>query len=287
MSTKPIFEQICYETPEIPIRIRDINRVYPVPPLLNYHSDVEIQLITQGSGSCYINGRHYPFSRNTLLIIPPNAKHCFIPLPAKTIHKFLVNFSLRILSSTKALDNVLQDARLCLSLDDNLTAELLFLMRGILREIDHMAPEWKALVRLKVREIVLLMRRAQIQQGTKKKTADNPVITKLVAFLDQNYSQPKTVAFLSEMFGYSRWHLTRIFKRQIGVGLKHYILHRRIAEACKLLGEQPNLKTTAISESVGFHDYKLFIHYFKIMTGSTPSEYRTLFPSHSTKAHCQ
>ena len=57
------------------------------------------------------------------------------------------------------------------------------------------------------------------------------------------------------------------------MGIRHYIIHRRMAEA-KLLLHSRHLGVQAICRQVGYDDIRLFLHQFKLFTTMTPEEYR-------------
>ena len=58
------------------------------------------------------------------------------------------------------------------------------------------------------------------------------------------------------------------------MGIKHYILQRRIAEAQLIMEKQPNLKLTVVARQIGFKDYALFNRAFGKIVHVPPSAYR-------------
>lgn len=287
MTAKPLFERIHYQASDFPIIIHETRGVLSPPfQRMRYHPEVEIQLIRHGAGFYFIMDRQYPFRHNTLLVIPPHVVHYCLPSPGRMIHKIMMMIHPRILRQTRAWNRITQNSGICLNLSEDISIELLHLIQSMLREKTRKMPDWKAMIRLQLREFILLMCRAQNQAGTNVTAANNPVISRLVSFLDQNYFRPITISFLSKKTGYTRGYLTRIFKRQTGFGLKQYILHRRISAAQKMLKERPNLKTISISADVGFGDYSSFCYHFKAMTGFTPADYRTFAQVQDTKPYC-
>jgi YesN/AraC family two-component response regulator len=60
------------------------------------------------------------------------------------------------------------------------------------------------------------------------------------------------------------------------MGIKHYLLHRRILEAKRLIETKPYLKSGIVAEKVGFDNFFLFRRAFKRLTGVTAGEYRRI-----------
>ena len=70
-------------------------------------------------------------------------------------------------------------------------------------------------------------------------------------------------------------HLTQLFNLRIGKNFSQYINSLRIMHACKLLEDVENgLTLEEIAFESGFSSRVTFNRYFKIICGSTPSDYR-------------
>ncbi|RKP53025.1 AraC family transcriptional regulator [Cohnella endophytica] len=82
------------------------------------------------------------------------------------------------------------------------------------------------------------------------------------------------VSELAALCGYHPIHFAKLFKEELGLLPKHYIIGERIklAKRALLNGE----KIEALSERLGFTSLHYFSHQFKRVTGLTPSEFRML-----------
>lgn len=69
-------------------------------------------------------------------------------------------------------------------------------------------------------------------------------------------------------------YLSRLFKYEMGVTLSDYITNERIAYACKLLSEQPGIKTSIVALQVGYPQSTYFCRVFRRTTGMSPQEYQ-------------
>lgn len=95
----------------------------------------------------------------------------------------------------------------------------------------------------------------------------------ILAYADQNYSEPLTTQMIADHFGYSREYFCRIFKQYSGQTFKQYLTEFRLNIATQELiaSAQP---VGAIAMDVGFPDEKSFFSAFKKKYQVTPAQYR-------------
>ena len=82
-----------------------------------------------------------------------------------------------------------------------------------------------------------------------------------------------TNACLAERCKISEVYFRRLFKEELGVSPRQYIIDMRIRRAGQLLAEGQK-KISAIAEECGFSSSYHFCRSFKEHVGVTPSEYR-------------
>ena len=80
---------------------------------------------------------------------------------------------------------------------------------------------------------------------------------------------------LSALAGLSKYHLLRCFPRQKGITPYRYLETVRVNRARALLEQGAAPLDAALR--AGFADQSHFNHFFKILTGLTPSQYRAVF----------
>ena len=95
----------------------------------------------------------------------------------------------------------------------------------------------------------------------------------LVKYIDNNYSRPLTLDYLSDFAGISKYYLSREFKKYTGFSPNDYIITLRINRA-KYLLTNTTLPAVKIAHEVGIHDNNNFINLFRKKTGTTPANYR-------------
>ncbi|HNQ35740.1 MAG TPA: AraC family transcriptional regulator, partial [bacterium] len=145
-------------------------------------------------------------------------------------------------------------------------------LNSLTREIKEREPFHREVARTELEKVLWLAHRFGRRPAGRPPA--HPRLRKVIEYLDDNFADDLGLEELADRFALSAGHLSRTFKRYTGLGLKQYILQRRIVAAKRLLEEAPGLKVAAVSNRVGFHDFAVFNRDFKLITGLTPSAYR-------------
>ncbi|WP_082235329.1 response regulator transcription factor [Halobacillus massiliensis] len=98
----------------------------------------------------------------------------------------------------------------------------------------------------------------------------------IVAYVDDYYMEELSLEKLSNLFFFSREHISRKFKEETGLPLSKYVTKLKIDQARKWLKETEE-SIYSISLMLGYQDEKYFSKLFKKETGTTPSEFRAQF----------
>lgn len=100
--------------------------------------------------------------------------------------------------------------------------------------------------------------------------------TRLIAWLEINYSKDWSLGQIAEYFEYNKSYLCRIFKQRVGQNISDYISALRIQNACLLL-INTDFTVKQIADELGYHDDKYFMRQFKSQIHVTPSAYRNAY----------
>jgi two-component system, response regulator YesN len=101
----------------------------------------------------------------------------------------------------------------------------------------------------------------------------NPVVEKMVAYIEEHLGEELSNEKLSDVFRYSQNYLGQIFKKETGIKFSEFVTTRRIDKAKRYLREK-YMNVSEVAYKVGFKDNHYFYTVFKRMTGITPKEYR-------------
>ena len=103
--------------------------------------------------------------------------------------------------------------------------------------------------------------------------SDQTQLERAISFVDQNLHRKIAQAEVADQCGLSTFQFSRLFKRMTGNTFQEYLVHRRIAEAMRLLAN-PKVSITDVCFTVGFRDLSYFTRTFQRYVGKTPSRYR-------------
>ncbi|PQP83285.1 AraC family transcriptional regulator [Paenibacillus sp. PCH8] len=101
----------------------------------------------------------------------------------------------------------------------------------------------------------------------------NAVVDHICKWVDIHLHTGITVSKIAEHFNFNKDYISKMVKREKGIGLKTYILTEQIRRAKQML-LNTNASVKEIAGHCGFSDYKLFLRMFKQYEGYTPTEYR-------------
>ena len=101
-------------------------------------------------------------------------------------------------------------------------------------------------------------------------------ITGITRYLQEHMGEDVSLGVLAEKFHLNPQYISQLFKSEIGVGFLAYLTGIRMEQAKKLLLTS-DLPVGAVSQQVGYGDYRVFTKVFKKNEGITPSQYRRDF----------
>ncbi len=101
----------------------------------------------------------------------------------------------------------------------------------------------------------------------------NPGITRVVQFMEQNLDKKLNLNEIAEESGYSPSYLTTIFRKGTGYSPLSYFSHLKISKACEYL-DFTKLKIKEISFRMGYSDPYYFSKDFQKKMGLSPRNYR-------------
>ena len=96
----------------------------------------------------------------------------------------------------------------------------------------------------------------------------------VAAYLCEHAAEQITLTEVAAHFAVSPSHLSRVFHQETGFGIREYLIHYRIRQACELLLNS-GLTVTEIADRCGFSDSNYFGDAFKKATGLSPREYKS------------
>ena len=119
--------------------------------------------------------------------------------------------------------------------------------------------------------MVGLNRLADSSSGKPSKDNEESFVTKVLRYINENYSEELSLDLLAERFFVSKYHLSHAFRREVGVSVYRYIMLKRLLAAKELL--LSGMSSGEVAYACGFGDYAGFWRAFKTEYGISPKEF--------------
>lgn len=102
-----------------------------------------------------------------------------------------------------------------------------------------------------------------------KLLSSKELIIKSIQYINDNLQYDISVSDLSQMANLSLYYYIRVFKKEVGLTPKDYLIQQRIRKAKELILEKHPLSHVALMS--GFYDQSHMLKYFKSYIGVNPS----------------
>lgn len=238
---------------------------------LAWHEAMEIHFIRAGSGSYFVDGETVMFRSNSAVVIQPREIHRFVPVSGGRIEKACIMFNPGELDLPETFVKDLKKMRRYVGLAAEESGNMNQAVCRIIRENKVRGPGWQPLVRVLLMEFLLRLKRSE---NNALPCAPHQVVRRALGYIERHYASPDfNIADLADELNISERHLLRLFFKDIGMSIKHYVMQKRIFQAQRIIRSRPALKLEAVSEAVGFRQYTLFYRMFRNFTGVSPCVY--------------
>ena len=103
--------------------------------------------------------------------------------------------------------------------------------------------------------------------------ARKEAVDRAIALMRKDLAAELTVPDLAKAAGYTKWHLTHVFRQVTGTSPARYLTRLRVQEACRLLAET-DLTIANVVHAVGYDSVGTFGSMFRVHVGCAPTVYR-------------
>lgn len=119
----------------------------------------------------------------------------------------------------------------------------------------------------------LFEHQASVPQRQSRMLITSTSVRRVNDFIAENLDAVITLEELAQIAGYSRFHFARGFRAATGMPPYAFVIRKRIARACELLGER-DIPISNIAAATGFATHAQFSSRFRQVTGLTPRAFR-------------
>ena len=110
-------------------------------------------------------------------------------------------------------------------------------------------------------------------ESVRERQGQSGMVRAILGYIEASLPGPITLADLNAAFFMSEGHLSRIFRKEMGMSIMAYVKRMRIQTAARLLLDSSE-PVGVIAARVGIVDANYFCRMFKSVMGMSPSEYR-------------
>jgi AraC-like DNA-binding protein/mannose-6-phosphate isomerase-like protein (cupin superfamily) len=250
-------------------RFKGIMQKFPA----HFHEYYVIGFIEKGQRYLVCKGEEYIINPGDLLLFNPYDTHSCEQIDGKTLDYRCINVTPEVMK--KAMLEINDNECLpCFQQNVLYHSEIVCNLRELHLKISQGESE------LKKEELFLYLLEELIQMHSDL-TIHSPVsetsneIKTICNYLEENYTKTITLKDLSNLTGWSKFHLLRSFTKQKGISPYSYLETIRVNHAKKLL--EQGVKPIEVSFLTGFSDQSHLTKFFKRQVGLTPKQYMRIF----------
>lgn len=218
------------------------------------HNFYELVFYKNAKGNTTIGNKNFSITPNSFVVIPPSVLH-------NEKHKgisslYVVGFE--------------TDINIGFYFSKRDSVEINNLIVKIINEQKNAKLGYEELIEIYLKQILIFIDR---QKNTKTTKTKSEAISKVVSYLDEYFLMKINLDELAKDIGYCPDRFRIIFKKEVGINPKKYIINKKTDYAKKLLTET-NLTIDEIANKLGFSFCSRFSTFFKENVGQSPLDYR-------------
>lgn len=257
------------------------NDLNPSHIVTHYHEHYEFYFFLEGEVNYSIANSPHVLQYGDFLLIPPLIDHRPVFYEDNSTYRRIVlwinkNYFEYLLSlSTEfsyafyyAADNQKYHYRPDLIIAQSIQGQLL----NLIEEVNSANPFSKLNSNVLIASFIVNINKITYNMQNKVNPAyENALYLNICDYINNHLNENLSLDALSSFFYVSKYHISHIFKDNMGISLHQYILKKRL-QACK----NGILSGTAFSRvypEYGFNDYTSFYRAFKKEFGMSPTEY--------------
>lgn len=257
----------------------------PVDFSLHWHSSVELIVPLENEYTVTADNTTYHLKEGDIMLIPSGTLHSIQAAP--TGYRFIFLFEMEPLIVFQNYQHIraLLTNPIVISSDTHpdLYPKAMALVREAASEYWDHDRSYKELTIYAVLLKLLAeygndrMKRMGLSRGALQNTPQELSVrlNRVYQYINDHLSENIQLEDAAKVANYSLYHFSRIFKESTGQTFSDYLRHVRIKAAQQLL-QKVDAQIIWIAHECGFSSLATFNRTFRNVTGSTPSEYRSL-----------
>ncbi len=247
--------------------------------MFHFHDGYEINVLNKGELTFHFENFSFKMKHGSMVVIPPNVAHSSVCEKDGMYDRIVISMREEFI---RGLCTENTDLLECFKKQDDFSKYTTTLSEEQLSEIIRLQQKLDdlsqnelfgndVLYRANVTELMVMVNRAMKYNDFIASNIMPELIHRILSYIVRCDIEEFSLDNLAQELHMSGAHLSRSFKKYMGISIRQYIVQRKVSEACSMLQAGENV-TNACYNS-GFNDYANFIRTFKKTTSMTPGEY--------------
>ncbi len=228
------------------------------------HSNFEIHLILKGDGIFAVNGNEIDASDLDLIIVPPHTYHVFEVNKKVPYKRMVFNFpvdyydiDISKLAEKPAVHNL------------STHHEIAELFKKIEEYSETLSPEYfEKMLHLYVQIILIKLLNTTFNDGESKSA--NHLTAAALAYVDEHIYSPLDIKTIADALYISKSHLQNTFFKSMKIGLKTYIIQKKMDMAQQMINN--GMRVTEVATKLGYQTYSTFYKSYVKIHGVSPNK---------------
>lgn len=234
----------------------------------HYHRNCELYFLEKGSCNYYVDNRYLLLRAGDLIFIPGEQIH-------ETNYGEEVHTRRLINCSREFIPNGIPDelSKTNYLFRNNYVAnEILEVFQAIEQEYLKHGEYSNEIIKLYMHKLFYLIARHKNENMIS--SVENKMIESVITYIKQNYMNELFLPDVAKQHAVSAEHLSRVFKKEIGICFNEYINNLRLQKAEFMLKNEHGKSISEVAFACGFNDSNYFSLRFKKQYGVSPKNIR-------------
>lgn len=240
---------------------------FPGEMAVHFHDRCELLFVKKGDITYIADGKSYRLSKNSLILSRPMENHTIIFNDTDVYERYNILFDHNA-PLFSAYHEIPQGISVVNFNGNELVCSLFKKMEYYCNHLE--SEQLKQVLQHLTHEVLIniLISAKEFEQG--QMCTVNPVITKAIAYIDENITAPLQVETLCEVLYITKSYLHHLFAKHMNITPKKYIMLRKLHMVQRELAAGGN--PTQIAVRYGFTNYSTFYRNYRKVFGSMPSD---------------
>lgn len=250
---------------------------------LHEHDYYEFYFFLEGDVSIQIDSGLYRVSCGDIMLIPPGIRHCpvihstnspyrrFVFWISKAYAEYLMNQSADYIY---LMDYVHTRKKYIFHWDQITFNGIQSRAMRLIEEMHSDRFGKNAQIHLLVNDLVLHLNRLVYEKQHFSRKTEDSLYQNLCTFIEDHLEEDLSLERLAQVFFVSKYHISHVFKDNLGLSIHQYITKKRLERCHEALLSSSSI--TDAYQTFGFGDYSSFYRAFKKEYGVSPKEWQDM-----------